>query len=97
MKYKLELPNLNEASELSQLINTAYRGEYGWTKETEIVSGERSNINELKALITNSEVHILVAKENKKIIACFCIEQKKITILYWFTSSKFKLSEQRFR
>ena len=77
MKYKLELPNLNEASELSQLINTAYRGEYGWTKETEIVSGERSNINELKALITNSEVHILVAKENKKIIACFCIEQKK--------------------
>lgn len=77
MKYKLEHPNINEASELSQLINTAYRGKHGWTKETDIVSGERTNINETKSLITNPETHILVAKENKHIIACVCVEQKE--------------------
>lgn len=77
MKYILEHPNINDASELTQLINTAYRGEHGWTKETDIVSGDRININETKALITNSESHILVAKENKNIIACVCIEQKE--------------------
>lgn len=77
MKYKLELPNLNDASELSQLINDAYRGETGWTRETGIVSGERTNINDTKALIANPKSHLLVAKDNESIIACICIEQKE--------------------
>ena len=77
MKYKLELPNINNAPELSQLINDAYRGETGWTKETGIVSGERTNINDTKALISNPEKHFLIAKENNEIIACVCIEQIK--------------------
>ena len=77
MKYKLELPNLNNAPELSQLINEAYRGETGWTKETGIVSGQRTNINEIKALITNPKMHFLIAKENNGIVACVCIEQKR--------------------
>ena len=77
MKYKLEHPDINDAEELNDLINTAYRGEHGWTKETGIVDGDRTNTNETKILITNPDTHILVAKENKNIIACVCIEQKE--------------------
>ena len=76
MKKKLEFPAIHDAAELCQLINSAYRGKHGWTKESDIVSGERITLEDTKALITDQETHILIVKENSSIIACVCIEQK---------------------
>lgn len=73
---RLKSPNTDDATELCDLVNSAYRGEQGWTKETDIVSGERTNTQDIKALILNPKSHLLVATENKNITACVCIEKK---------------------
>ena len=64
------------AEEICQLINTAYRGDLGWTNETYIVAGERTNINDVEALLNKSNSHMLIATYSNRIIACICIETK---------------------
>lgn len=66
-----------DIEEINQLVNLSYRGYDGWTRETEIVSGERSTLDEVSAYISDPDAHLLVVKENNQIIACICVEQKK--------------------
>lgn len=74
---QLKLARLDNAEELCKLINLAYRGEHGWTKENKLVSGDRINIDEVKALIRKTDSFLLVAIVNGDIVACVCVEQKE--------------------
>ncbi len=67
----------DDAESINVLINQAYRGKDGWTKETEIVEGERSSVNDVKALIKSPEAHLFVAEINGSIVACICLEEKE--------------------
>jgi len=60
--------------EICRLINSAYRGEPGWTNETHIVAGERTNTNDLVTLLNKTDSHMLIATHNQKIIACICLD-----------------------
>ncbi len=72
----LKQANIDDAEEINTLINLAYRGNDGWTKETDIVEGNRSNIEDVKYLIRNQKSHMLTAKNHGILVACICVEEK---------------------
>ena len=83
MKEKLTLKSakITDAENLNILINQAYRGEVGWTRETEIVAGKRSSIKEVYGLIKNLDTNLFIVEINEDIAACICVEKKQNTAL----------------
>ena len=77
MNIELVTAQIEDIDEINQLVNLSYRGTEGWTRETEMVAGERSTPDEVSAYLSDPDAHLLVVKENNKIIACICVEQKK--------------------
>jgi ribosomal protein S18 acetylase RimI-like enzyme len=79
MNFSLNLTqaNIDDAEEINSLLNLAYRGNDGWTKETDIVEGERSNIEDVNYLIKNQNSHLLTVKIDDNLVACICIEEKE--------------------
>ena len=78
MNLKLEEAKKEQVEEICKLVNIAYRGEQGWTKETDLVEGERANEIEILEYITDPSAHLLIAVENEEIVSCICIEKKDI-------------------
>lgn len=81
---KLTKANTHNANDISYLINLAYRGEKGWTKENQIFNGDRTSEEQIRSLLTKAETHFFVVIPNKdptqddtkKLIASICIENK---------------------
>lgn len=77
MKIVLEEAKKEQVEDICDLVNLAYRGESGWTKETNLVSGERSSTSEVEAYISDPNTHLLVAIKNGMIISCICVEKNE--------------------
>ncbi|MET0088182.1 MAG: GNAT family N-acetyltransferase [Sedimenticola sp.] len=73
----LEPADIDDAESINALLNKAYRGKEGWTRETEIVSGERSSVEDVTKLIHNPDAHLLVATIDGNLAACICVEEKE--------------------
>jgi ribosomal protein S18 acetylase RimI-like enzyme len=76
MKLILEQAKPEQVNAICDLVNVAYRGEDGWTKETGIVSGDRSSSSEILGHLANPKGHFLVADINDEIRACVYIEEQ---------------------
>ncbi len=64
---------IDDVLELSNLINSAYRGEsakQGWTTEADLIDGTRTDENGLAEILKNPQATILKYVENQKILAC---------------------------
>lgn len=72
---ELESARLEDVGPLCQLINIAYRGEQGWTRETDIVAGERITTEAVRALLDDPSAHMLVVRSGNGLDACICVEQ----------------------
>ncbi len=66
----------DDIEEINDLINLSYRGQEGWTKETEIVSGNRSTRHETIDYLNDPNAHLLIVREEEQIISCICVEIK---------------------
>ena len=77
MNINLVKATSDQAIEINDLVNLAYRGDIGWTKETDLVSGNRSSIEEVEGYLMDPNAHLLVAIDRNKIISCVCIEEKE--------------------
>ena len=64
----------SDVEEINSLVNLSYRGRAGWTKETEIISGARSTMEEVKEYLLNPSAHLLIVRDENRIIACICVE-----------------------
>jgi len=73
---KLVLSNINQLKEILDLVNEAYRGEEGWTRETDIVAGNRATPEQIKSAIEDPDAHLLVYLDNGSVRSCVCLEQK---------------------
>lgn len=72
-------PSLEKASHqhieaLHRLINQAYRGAEGWTRETHIVSGERISRDAVQSLVESDTSHLFITRNKGEISACICVE-----------------------
>ena len=75
---------LNKVTEITNLVNSAYRGETskkGWTTEANILEGTRITETELTEILQDTSNTFLVYIENNKIIGTVLLTNKK-TELY---------------
>jgi ribosomal protein S18 acetylase RimI-like enzyme len=69
---------VDDATELNQLVNSAYRGDtsrQGWTTEADLLDGTRTDAAAIKALIETPDVTVLKYVEDGELRAC--VELKK--------------------
>lgn len=71
---KLEIATQEHISQIQNLVNQAYRGEEGWTKETLIIEGDRATKKEIETTIADPNSHLLVAINDAEVYSCICIE-----------------------
>ena len=67
----------DQAQEICDLINLAYRGDQGWTSEGHLISGPRSPLEEALGYIQAPDAHLLVSVDQGRILGCICIEAKQ--------------------
>ncbi len=75
----IQKATLTDVPELTRLINSAYRGESskkGWTHESDLIGGIRTNEAGLTQIINQTNTTILKYVENDQIIACVLLEQQ---------------------
>jgi ribosomal protein S18 acetylase RimI-like enzyme len=70
---------LNDATALNTLINSAYRGESskaGWTTEADILGGQRTDEDDLKAIISKPGCTLLkYTNDDGELISCVRLEK----------------------
>ncbi|WP_455202949.1 GNAT family N-acetyltransferase [Kaarinaea lacus] len=69
----LRRAKLEDAKQIVDLVNSAYRGTAGargWTHEADIVAGSRTNTNEITAILEDSNSVILIGELNNAMEAC---------------------------
>jgi len=64
----------NDADEMAELLNVAYRGGKGWTTESGLVEGDRTSVEQVATAIANEDTFFLVHKKIGKIVSCVAIE-----------------------
>lgn len=70
---------LIDASAISELVNSAYRGDSsraGWTTEADLLDGLRTNTQEIASIIKRDDAFILIGVLNDQIIATICCERQ---------------------
>lgn len=75
-RLKLVAATPDRLEHIVDLVNAAYRGDSGWTKETDIIAGHRTTREEIASLLADDNTHVLLAVENRRMLACICIEYK---------------------
>ena len=73
---KVQIAELNDAGEINDLLNLAYRGEQGWTNENGLVSGQRSVVDDVEATIKDGSSRFLIYRDETQLVACICLELK---------------------
>jgi len=71
----------SQAPELAKLVNSAYRGDYsekGWTTESSLLGGQRTDAESLNQLILTPlhQIEIAVDEKSQKIIGCVHLIQE---------------------
>lgn len=71
---------LSDLAALHPVIERAYRGDSaraGWTHEADLVSGERTDIATLSAIIANPDEVLLIAEREGVIIGCVNLAKRE--------------------
>ena len=73
-----------DSKALSQLVNSAYRGEssrQGWTTEADLLDGQRTDEISLEKMIAQPGNTILVYRDaEKNLLGCVYLQQKQVTV-----------------
>ena len=62
------------------LLNTAYRGEMGWSNESEIVEGQRISPTQLTEYLEDSYFHLFVLEVEQHIVGCIGLTEHQNVI-----------------
>ena len=82
---------INDASVIADLVNTAYRGEgsrAGWTTEADLLDGLRITTPEIAALIRRNDAFVLVGVLRDQVVACIACEHNENTAKFGLISVK---------
>lgn len=63
---------------LVELVQSAYRGEGGWTTEAHLVAGSRTDAGEVRAMLADEAVTLLVAEQAGRVLGC-CYTRREPT------------------
>jgi ribosomal protein S18 acetylase RimI-like enzyme len=68
-----------DAAAIVDLVESAYRGESGlrgWTTESNLLDGRRTNVDDVLALIAGPHSQLLLAERGGKLMACCQLERR---------------------
>jgi len=81
VKPAIRLANPDEAQQITALIERAYRGEEsksGWTSEADLLTGPRTSVDEIAAIMREPLARFLVATDGTKdLAACALIRNEE--------------------
>ena len=69
---------LVDATDIADLVNTAYRGEtsrLGWTTQADLLDGLRTSTSEVGQMIKRQDAFILMGALNNRVVATIACEQ----------------------
>jgi ribosomal protein S18 acetylase RimI-like enzyme len=82
----VRLATLADVPTLHSLVNSAYRGEsgrQGWTTESDLLEGQRTDEEQLREIILAPESRVLVAvTQAQEVIGCVHLRKKSTTTAY---------------
>ncbi len=82
----LDKARLDQVDDICNLINLSYRGQIGWTRETHIIQGKRTNHSEITAAIVHPRAHFFVVNHSNILIACvYVIEEQGSAYIGFFS------------
>ncbi len=70
---RLEKSGYGQAQAIADLVNLAYRGEVGWTKETHIIQGDRTNRQEVETAMLYPGAQFFVINQPQNLASCIYI------------------------
>ncbi|AUM13095.1 GNAT family N-acetyltransferase [Ketobacter alkanivorans] len=66
--------DISDAEQICQLLNSAYRSHGGWTSEADLVAGNRSSVDAIRASFTSPDSVYFVLKDGHRLLGCINIE-----------------------
>ena len=66
----------NDVSDIVQLVNSAYRGEGGWTGEAHLIGGPRTTAVDVEALLQEPGGVLLTAWQDKELNGCVYLKKE---------------------
>jgi ribosomal protein S18 acetylase RimI-like enzyme len=79
MSLTLKQAYIGDLESLSNLVNSAYRGDSskkGWTTEADLLGGQRTDPSLLKEILDDPKNIILLAHQNNVLVGCVLLEKK---------------------
>ncbi len=63
--------------DICDLVNLAYRGDSGWTRETDIIGGDRTTLSEIATAITKTGARFYVVYQQQQLVACIYLAKER--------------------
>jgi ribosomal protein S18 acetylase RimI-like enzyme len=65
-----------DTTNLLRLVNSAYRGEGGWTGESHLIAGPRTRTEDIEELLHDPDAAMLVAWEEGEMMGCVYLKRQ---------------------
>lgn len=72
----IQKADCSHSQDIADLVNLTYRGNLGWTRETHIIQGDRTDKREIEAALSNPSAHFFVIYQGQKLISCIYVAQE---------------------
>lgn len=74
--FHLEKAGQDQAQAIADLVNLTYRGEAGWTRETHIIQGDRTNRQEVETAMTTPGAQFFIINQPQNLASCIYIAKE---------------------
>lgn len=74
--FKLDSASVDQSQAICELLNSAYRGTDGWTTEVDIISGKRTDRDEIETAIKLPNSYFFVVNQLNQLASCIHILKK---------------------
>jgi len=75
--FRLGIASQDQAQAIADLVNLTYRGETGWTRETHIIQGDRTNRQEVETAMSHPNAYFFIANQLQNLASCIYVAKEK--------------------
>ncbi|SER27449.1 Ribosomal protein S18 acetylase RimI [Nitrosomonas sp. Nm51] len=76
-RFTLQQAIPGHCSDICDLVNLTYRGETGWTRETHIIGGNRTTLDEIAAAMAKPDAQFYVVYQRQLLAACIYLAKER--------------------
>ncbi len=81
-RFTLTQASHDHCQDICDLINLTYRGDSGWTRETHIISGDRTNLDEITLAMAKPNAQFYVVYLEQQLATCVYLAQEQHQAAY---------------